>query len=54
VEVASLLRRVRPGMTPLEMARAWSPTVPLPLGLSISRWLITRGLLVPVTDPSAA
>jgi flavin-dependent dehydrogenase len=52
VKVAPLLGRVRPGMTPLEMAQDWSRTVPLPLGLSISRWLVTRGVLVPVTDPS--
>lgn len=52
VEVVPLLRHVRPGMTSLELARSWSRTVPLPLGLSISRWLVTRGLLVPVTDPS--
>jgi hypothetical protein len=38
------------GRTLLEMARDWSPTVALPLGLSISRWLVARGLLVPVID----
>jgi flavin-dependent dehydrogenase len=51
MELAPLLGRVRPGMTSLELARDWSRTVPLPLGLSIARWLVTRGLLVPVAAP---
>jgi len=45
--VAPLVRRVRPGMTLPDLARAWSDQVPLRAGLSLAAWLLDRGILVP-------
>lgn len=44
--VASLLRRVQPNMTPLDLAGAWSDRVPVRSGLAIAGWLLARGILV--------
>jgi len=46
VELAPLLRCVRSGMTPRDLARSWMPRVPPRNGLAIAQWLVSRGLLV--------
>lgn len=46
VELAPLLRCVRGGMTPRDLARSWVPRVPPRNGLAIAQWLVSRGLLV--------
>lgn len=52
LELAPLLRCVRSGMTPRDLARSWMPRVPPWHGLAIAQWLVTRGLLVPhATEP---
>lgn len=55
-ELAPLLRRLRPGSTPLELVRAWSSgpsgQVPLPTGLAMAAWLVNNGLLVPLDLPA--
>jgi hypothetical protein len=46
-ELAPLLRLVRSGMTPLQIASAWSARVPPPAGFRMTGWLLAKGLLVP-------
>jgi hypothetical protein len=45
-ELAPLLRQVRPGMTPMQVVRHWSPRVPLESGLAIAGWLLSHEILV--------
>ena len=47
IEVAPLLRRVRPGMTFSDLLREWSASVPEPAAKAIARFLVDRGVLVP-------
>jgi hypothetical protein len=49
-EVAPLLRDVRPGMTPLQVARAWSNRVPAASSMAMIVWLLDRRLLVACRD----
>ena len=44
--LAPLIRRVRPGSTPLQIAQAWSDDMPLKSALSIAIWLLNAGILV--------
>lgn len=48
-QLAPLLRTVTAGMTPLEVACAWSTHMPLPDGSKLVGWLLTKGILVPRT-----
>ncbi len=41
-----LVRGLPPGLTPLQIAHAWSDRVPLDRGLAITGWMLERGLLV--------
>jgi len=52
-ELAPLLRGVHPGLTPVQLAQAWSGRVPLESGLAIAGWLVNNELLVPETHPNA-
>lgn len=52
-ELAPLLREVRPGQTPVELAQAWSGRVRLQSGLAIAGWLVNNELLVPESQPHA-
>jgi len=54
VELAPLLRCVRSGMTPRDLARSWMPRVPPRKGLAIAQWLVSRGLLVSQTGVAVA
>jgi flavin-dependent dehydrogenase len=45
-ELRPLLDDVRPGMTPLDIARTWSNRVPLRSALQIAGWMLQYGLLV--------
>jgi flavin-dependent dehydrogenase len=54
VELAPLLRCVRSGMTPGDLARSWMPRVPPRKGLAIAQWLVSRGLLVSQADVPVA
>lgn len=45
-ELAPLLGEVRAGMTPLQVARAWSPRVPFESGIALVGWMLGRGILV--------
>jgi hypothetical protein len=47
-DVASLMQHVQRGMTPAQLAVAWSAAVPPRTGLSIARWLSIHGVLEPV------
>lgn len=47
VELAPLLRCVRPGMTARELVQAWLPRVPLAKGVALLQWLTARSFLVP-------
>jgi len=53
-ELAPLLRAVRSGMTSHQLASCWSPGLPFDTGLSIARWLATRGVLEPDAAHPAA
>ena len=44
-ELAPLLDVVRAGMTSRQLAEAWSAALPFDKGLSIARWLASRGVL---------
>lgn len=52
-ELAPLLRDVPPGMTPLQLALAWSGKVALGDALSIVRWLAGHGVLEYCAAPAA-
>jgi flavin-dependent dehydrogenase len=45
-EIAPLLKHLRGGSTPVQVARAWSSQVPLQSGLALVSWLVGRGILV--------
>jgi len=44
-ELAPLLNVVRAGMTSRQLAGAWSAALPIDKGLTIARWLTSRGVL---------
>lgn len=46
-ELAPLLRELRPGLTPPQLARSWSARVPPEAGLAMAAWLVRHGILVP-------
>jgi flavin-dependent dehydrogenase len=46
-ELAPLLRELRPGLTPPQVARSWSARVPPETGLAMAAWLVRHGILVP-------
>ena len=50
VELVPLLRKLQAGMTPLQLACAWSPQVPLPAGVTLVGWLLAKDVLV--RDPA--
>jgi len=52
-ELAPLLRELRPGQTPVELAQAWSGRLRLQSGLAIAGWLVNNELLVPEPQPHA-
>jgi flavin-dependent dehydrogenase len=45
-EMAPLVRKVRAGMKPMEIALAWSDRIPIKTGLALTGWLIGKGLLI--------
>jgi len=45
-EMAPLLKHLRGGLTPVQVARSWSSRVPLESGLALLSWLVSRGILV--------
>jgi flavin-dependent dehydrogenase len=45
-ELAPLLRGLRAGRTPLQIAQSWSNLMPLDSGLAIAGWLVNHGVLV--------
>jgi flavin-dependent dehydrogenase len=49
-EMPPLVRRVRKGMKPMEIALVWSDRVPLKTGLALTGWLLANGLLVPAAQ----
>jgi flavin-dependent dehydrogenase len=49
-ELSPLLRRVQPGMTAIDIVRAWSERMPLHAASSIVAWLVERELLVSAGD----
>jgi flavin-dependent dehydrogenase len=53
-ELAPLLQTLPPGMTPLQIAQAWSNRMPVESGMAIAGWLIDRGILVEQPDQNGA
>jgi flavin-dependent dehydrogenase len=49
-EIAPLLKHLRGGLTPVQVARSWASQVPLQSGLPLVSWLVGRGILVPYDD----
>ena len=45
-EMPSLVRRVRKGMKPMEIALLWSDRVAIDTGLALTGWLLGKGLLI--------
>jgi len=45
-EMPPLVRSVRQGMKPMEIALRWSDRVPLQTGLALTGWLLGKGLLI--------
>ncbi|HET9100262.1 MAG TPA: NAD(P)/FAD-dependent oxidoreductase [Acidobacteriaceae bacterium] len=52
-EMPPLVRRLRPGLTPMEIAVLWSDKVPIRTGLALTSWLIRNRLLIPAVDEKA-
>ena len=50
--LAPLLRDVHSGMTLLQLAQAWSSSLPVGTGLAIARWLSGHGVLEPCAPQS--
>jgi hypothetical protein len=46
IELAPLVGQLRPGMTPIQLARAWADRLPVETGIAIASWLLSRGILV--------
>jgi len=53
-ELRPLLDDVRSGMTPLDIARAWTDRVPLRSALQIAAWMLEHGLLARAVSSEAA
>ena len=49
-EMPPLIRRLRKGMKPMEIALLWSDQVPIRTGLALAGWLISNGLLIRARD----
>jgi hypothetical protein len=45
-ELAPLLQTLPPGMTPLQIAQAWSSRMPVESGMALAGWLVNHGILV--------
>jgi len=45
-EIAPLLKELRDGLTPAQLARSWTSRIPLESGLALVGWLIGHGILV--------
>jgi flavin-dependent dehydrogenase len=52
-EMPPLVRRVRDGMKPLEIALLWSDRVSIKTGLALTGWLLGKGLLIRARDTNA-
>ena len=52
-EMPPLVRRLREGMKPMEIALLWSDRVPIRTGLALTGWLISNGLLIRARDERA-
>jgi flavin-dependent dehydrogenase len=52
-EMPPLIRKLRPGMKPMEIALLWSGRVPIRTGLALAGWLISKGLLVSARNENA-
>ena len=52
-EMPPLVRRLRVGMKPMEIALLWSDLVPIRTGLALTGWLINNGLLIRARDGKA-
>ena len=52
-EMPPLVRRLRAGMKPMEIALLWSDQVSINTGLALTGWLISKGLLVRARDHNA-
>jgi flavin-dependent dehydrogenase len=48
LEMPPLVRRLREGMKPMEIALLWSDQVPVRTGLALTGWLISNGILTRV------
>lgn len=53
-DIPPLVRRLRPGMKPMEIALLWSDQVPIRTGLALTGWLICNGLLIRASDGVAS
>jgi flavin-dependent dehydrogenase len=49
--VAPLLRRLKAGMTPLDLVRSWSVSVPMASAVAIARFLLSHGVLTAADGP---
>jgi flavin-dependent dehydrogenase len=45
-EIVPLLKHLRDGLTPVQIARSWESQVPMQSGLQLVSWLVGRGILV--------
>jgi hypothetical protein len=52
-EMPPLVRRIREGMKPMEIALLWSDQVPIRTGLALTGWLLSKGLLVRACNEKA-
>jgi flavin-dependent dehydrogenase len=52
-EMPPLVRRLRKGMKPVEIAFLWSDRVSMTTGLALAGWLLSKGLLIRARDTNA-
>jgi hypothetical protein len=51
VEIGPLLRDLPADHTPMQLARSWTPRVPLETGIALTAWLLEHGILVDAPAP---
>jgi flavin-dependent dehydrogenase len=52
-EMPPLVRRLREGMKPMDIASLWSDQLPIRTGLALTSWLISNGLLIRAREKEA-
>jgi len=53
IDLPPLVRKLREGLKPMDIAFLWSDQVPVRTGLALTNWLVNNGLLIPERQAEA-